>query len=215
MTTIEQLLESVDLDFEPRWVTKDLDGEVSIWEVKPVRRDDYYGFDDDNYGEMDSFGKIKLSEFVNKHWTECIYEVPRKTTGKIEKIECFGTLSGYTFKPTDKFEPMTSKLKCTFCKEEIISDLCLMCDKIDKGYTSGRQIYKCNKCSLFGNKELWQALIQAKQDLEILKQALEKYADEDMWENCCKWDIEYIQGLFLERGYKIAKEALEHIEQKD
>lgn len=69
---------------------------------------------------------------------------------------------------------MTSKLKCPFCGEEIISDLCLMCDKIDKGYTSGRQIYKCNKCSLFGNKELWQALIQAKQDLEIAVDALEE-----------------------------------------
>lgn len=87
MITIDQLLESVDLEFEPRWVTKDLDGEVSIWEVKPVRRDDYYGLDDDNYGEMDSFGKIKLTEFENKHWTECIYEVPRKTTGKIERLE--------------------------------------------------------------------------------------------------------------------------------
>lgn len=26
MTTIDQLLESVDLDFEPRWVTKDPNG---------------------------------------------------------------------------------------------------------------------------------------------------------------------------------------------
>lgn len=66
---------------------------------------------------------------------------------------------------------MTSKLKCPFCKEEIISDLCLMCDKIDKGYINGRQIYKCNKCSLFGNKELWQALIQSQQDLEESQQA--------------------------------------------
>lgn len=87
LITIEQLLESVDLDFEPRWVTKDLDGEVSIWEVKPVYRDDYYGLDDDNYGEMDSFGKIKLSEFANTHWTKCIYEVPQKTPRKIELLK--------------------------------------------------------------------------------------------------------------------------------
>ena len=26
-------------------------------------------------------GKLKLSEFDGKGWTECIYEVPRKTTG--------------------------------------------------------------------------------------------------------------------------------------
>lgn len=87
MITINQLLESVDLDFEPRFVTKDLDGEVNIWEVKPVYRvNDYYGLDDDNYGEIASFGKIKLAEFENKPWQECIYEVPRKTTRKIEKM---------------------------------------------------------------------------------------------------------------------------------
>lgn len=73
---------------------------------------------------------------------------------------------------------MNNKLVCPFCKEEIISDFCLMCDKIDKGYTSGRQIYKCNKCSLFGNKELWHALTQAKQDLEIARQALKEIRDE-------------------------------------
>ena len=85
MITIDQLLESVDLDFEPGWVTKDEDGDVyicdfhkpepsvAIWDL-PIGA---------NY---DCFGKIKLAEFENKPWTECIYEVPRKTTGKIEKI---------------------------------------------------------------------------------------------------------------------------------
>lgn len=56
---------------------------------------------------------------------------------------------------------------------------------------------------------------QSQKDLEIARKALEQYADEDMWENCCKWDVEYIQGLFLEHGYKIAKEALEQIEHKE
>lgn len=51
--------------------------------------------------------------------------------------------------------------------------------------------------------------------LAVAKQALEKYADEDMWETGHQWDVEYIQGLFLERGYKIAKEALEQIEHKE
>lgn len=69
---------------------------------------------------------------------------------------------------------MTSKLKCPFCKEEIISDLCLMCAKIDKGYTSGRQIYKCNKCGLFGNKELVQELIRTHKALEIARKALKE-----------------------------------------
>lgn len=86
MITIDQLLESVDLDFEPRFVTKDEDGTVSIWEEKPERHDDFYRVDVDNFGEVAMYPKLKLSEFENKDWTECIYEVPRKTAGKIEKI---------------------------------------------------------------------------------------------------------------------------------
>lgn len=86
MITIEQLLESVDLDFEPRFVTKDEDGEIWIWNSKPVKDcnwhiqrnipREFYGFFITN--------KIKLSEFEGKNWQECIYEVPRKTTGKDE-----------------------------------------------------------------------------------------------------------------------------------
>lgn len=86
MITIDQLLESVDLDFEPRFVTKDEDGTVSIWEEKPERHDDFYRVDVDNFGEVAMYPKLKLSEFHNKDWTECIYEVPRKTTDKIEKL---------------------------------------------------------------------------------------------------------------------------------
>ena len=86
MITIDQLLESVDLDFEPRWITKDKDGTVSIWEEKPERHDDFYRVDVDNFGEVAMY-PLKLAEFANKHWTECIYEVPRKTTGKIEKFD--------------------------------------------------------------------------------------------------------------------------------
>lgn len=50
----------------------------------------------------------------------------------------------------------------------------MLFDKKTRDYTSGRQIYKCNKCGLFGNKELWQALTQAKQDLEIARKVLEE-----------------------------------------
>lgn len=100
---------------------------------------------------------------------------------------------------------MTSKLKCPFCKEEIISDLCLMCDKIDKGYTSGRQIYKCNKCGLFGNKELWQALIQAKQDLEIARKALEKIESTEWYDSMSSYEIMTFTAM----------KALEQIEHKD
>lgn len=101
---------------------------------------------------------------------------------------------------------MTSKLKCPFCQKGL-----------SQGYNHDRDtvIYHCNNCYFQGDGIIWIALIQAKQDLEIARKALEEYADEDMWENCCKWDIEYIQGLFLEHGYEIAKEALEQIEQKE
>ena len=74
MITIDQLLESVDLDFEPRFITKSKTGHISIWRGKP--------------GEsiFIVFGKLRISEFENKDWTDCIYEVPRKTIGKIEKL---------------------------------------------------------------------------------------------------------------------------------
>lgn len=91
LITIDQLLESVDLDFEPRWVTKDMDGTINVWNNKPLYKDDYYGYAD---GELGDFGKLKLAEFDGKDWTECIYEVPRKATGEIEKLKIHETSSG-------------------------------------------------------------------------------------------------------------------------
>lgn len=87
MITIDQLLESVDLDFEPRWITQDKVGYVCIWENKPERCDDIYHVDAHNVGKVATCPKLKLAEFDGKDWTECIYELPRKTTGKIEKID--------------------------------------------------------------------------------------------------------------------------------
>ena len=85
MITIDQLLESVDLDFEPRWVAKDKDGDVAAFFTKPKKYDDYWSCSDDSLYCAD-FGCLKLAEFDGKCWTECIYEVPRKTTGKIGKL---------------------------------------------------------------------------------------------------------------------------------
>ena len=86
LITIEQLLESVDLDFEPRFVTKDEDGTIALMDgVQPTILDDcWISRGNDNYYEFDIC--LKLAEFENKDWQECIYEVPRKTTGKIEKL---------------------------------------------------------------------------------------------------------------------------------
>lgn len=84
--TIDQLLESADLDFEPRWVTKDKDGDITVFVCKPTIEpdEDYWS----NVYKQKFFGPIKLAEFENKPWTECIYEVPRKekTVNKIEKL---------------------------------------------------------------------------------------------------------------------------------
>ena len=80
MITIEQLLESVDLDFEPRWVTKNKDGEVYVWELKPrvCTAAEHWVWDSviEDCGAA-SYEHLKLSEFDGKDWTECIYEVPQ------------------------------------------------------------------------------------------------------------------------------------------
>lgn len=84
MITIDQLLESVDLDFEPRFVTKDRSGIITIWADKPS-----IDLASNTWIEQTEFVVlrfIKLAEFAYRNWQKCIYEVPRKTTGKIERF---------------------------------------------------------------------------------------------------------------------------------
>ena len=60
---------------------------------------------------------------------------------------------------------MTSKLKCPFCQQELrncCAGVIYTCSKPDS----------CPHEQCYGSKELWQALIQAKQDLEIATNAL-------------------------------------------
>lgn len=92
MITIDQLLESVDLDFEPRWVTKDENGSIYIWADKPEIEETIWDAPLSIHGK--GFGELKLPEFADKPWQRCIYEVPRKTTGKIERftIDDFATV---------------------------------------------------------------------------------------------------------------------------
>ena len=95
MITIEQLLESVDLDFEPRWVTKNAFGIVAIrGDEKPEPESTKWIGSTIKYK---SFGQLKLSEFDGKDWTECIYEVPRKVdyTKWIGKLCWFSQIRGY------------------------------------------------------------------------------------------------------------------------
>lgn len=77
---------------------------------------------------------------------------------------------------------MTSKLKCPFCGEEL---------KLIAQDAYGNMF--CPKCKVgddqnayIGDIELWQALIQAKQDLEIARKALEEI---DMLLHSRKFDI--------------------------
>lgn len=85
MITIDQLLESVDLDFEPRWVTKNKNGGIYVWEARPTYRSGIWMSESES---VDSYiAYLKMAEFEGKCAEECIYEVPRKPTGKIEKLE--------------------------------------------------------------------------------------------------------------------------------
>ena len=82
MITIDQLLESVDLDFEPRWVTKDGNGDVYIFENAPETCEQSKQWVTTVFASgLAGYEGLKLAEFENKPWQECIYEVPRKTTG--------------------------------------------------------------------------------------------------------------------------------------
>lgn len=88
MISIDQLLESVGLDLEPRWVTKDEDGEITIFSHRPTAEkwcSEWRAYE----GDCKTFGELKLSEFKNKRWTECIYEVPRwnNPDGQILKLQ--------------------------------------------------------------------------------------------------------------------------------
>lgn len=88
MITIDQLLESVDLDFEPRFVTKDGNGDVYIFEDTPeIYKTSEQWVTIVPASSLAGYEGLKLAEFENKPWQDCIYEVPRKTTGKIERIK--------------------------------------------------------------------------------------------------------------------------------
>ena len=86
LITIDQLLESVDLDFKPEFVTKQKDGLVMIWAARPSILTATSSWENDFCKELEcSF--LKLAEFDGKDWTECIYEVPRKTDEQnLEKL---------------------------------------------------------------------------------------------------------------------------------
>ena len=101
---------------------------------------------------------------------------------------------------------MTSKLKCPVCQQEL---LCIGILHAQDNHT----IWYCPKCATkkqlwcIANKELWQALIQAKQDLQICKDALEDIA--------CEHEKYFDPYYNLKRKRATANQALEQIEHKE
>lgn len=105
---------------------------------------------------------------------------------------------------------MTSKLKCPICGGNI-------------QYNDGYSTYDCKNNPAIHNasEEIWQALIQAKQDLEIARKALEYYANSRFGKK--QDDGTYV--LEIDKGCGVtvvytydprpAKQALEQIEYKE
>jgi hypothetical protein len=104
---------------------------------------------------------------------------------------------------------MTSKLKCPFCGQELIRE--------------GMNHWWCS-CNiehqgkeLYGTTALWQALIQAKQDLEIARKALEYYADSRFGkkqdDGTYALEIDKGCGVTIVYTYdpRPAKQAIDHI----
>ena len=98
MITIDQLLESVDLDFEPRWVTKDKSGSVCLYEHKPKKDEKRKCWLANHFDDgMAEYINLKLAEFENKDWKKCIYEVPRKVDPYAEYKKWIGKLCNFGF----------------------------------------------------------------------------------------------------------------------
>lgn len=98
---------------------------------------------------------------------------------------------------------MTSNLKCPFCQK-----------RLSQGYNHDRDtvIYHCNNCYFQGDGIIWIALIQAKQDLEIARKALDLVANGRGDGQAIM--REYEKGKFI--GVReICRKALKQIEHKE
>ena len=102
---------------------------------------------------------------------------------------------------------MTSKLKCPVCQQEL---LCIGILHAQDNHT----IWYCPKCATekqlwrIANKELWRALIQAKQDLEISRKAMNQVVSMGAKNNIC-------YHLKAKTVKSILGNALEQIEHKE
>ncbi len=102
---------------------------------------------------------------------------------------------------------MTSKLKCPFC-----------------GWKLGRKNINDRMCSnekcvswkgsFYGSEDLWQTLIQTKQDLEILKEALRIVRNQYLFVKPKGFSPRGDMATLCAMG-EVAEKALKQIEQKD
>lgn len=96
---------------------------------------------------------------------------------------------------------MTSKVKCPYCQTELNED-----EEIGDCYCPN---IKCEETTcLSGSKMLWQALIQAKQDLEIATKAMNQIMSMGAKNNIC-------YHLKAKTVKSILGNALKQIEHKD
>lgn len=112
---------------------------------------------------------------------------------------------------------MISKIKtnvyCPFCRRELGRK------NINDRICSNEKCISW-KGNFYGSEDLWQALIQVKQDLEITRKALKEYANKDNW-GCIEDDRDrfihtywYFDGC-NDGGWVTAEKALEQIDHKE
>lgn len=107
---------------------------------------------------------------------------------------------------------MTSELVCPFCGEELFVGDAF----IDVQYANCRNP-GCKQCGVVMPVEIWQALIQAKQDLEIARKALEeikKVCDGCRWCDSNLYDPTPSDGRRIAETTNNALEQIEHKEEK-
>lgn len=125
MITIEQLLESVNYQIEPKWVTKDKDGTICIFgcdKPKIARNSDFWTREE----PCITIHHIKLADFENKDWQECIYEVPRKTDEyeqNLEKLRPADSDLVYRVKLPRKTTGEIEKLDLSIPNNKMLTDL--------------------------------------------------------------------------------------------
>lgn len=93
---------------------------------------------------------------------------------------------------TDKEKPMTSELKCPFCQTELEQ----MHDK---------KMLGCPKCLHIADGAFWVKAIQAKQDLEVARKALDWLGNNRLAENPVR----------VEQLRRHARNTLKQIEHKE